>query len=268
MKKILQIIGAALVLLIFIFGISKLEKNNSRKKPTPGSNYLSKVQEAPGFALVELFTSEGCSSCPAADELVNQLAAEKKQNLFILSYHVDYWDRLGWKDKFSKAVYSNRQREYAAHFNNQGVYTPQIVVNGTTEFVGSDKSKLYSSIKNNLNAVYTSPIQLTATTINNRISVSYQLDTKESASFNIAVVLLSGSTRVGNGENEGRFLKHTNIVVDLATGRAGTQKGEMSFKLPAPKLSIATGYKVVAFLQNDNGKITAATESAINNASF
>ena len=172
MKKLLLTTGAAVVLFIFLFGMNTLTKNTSNKKNSAVAKNLSVTNEAAGCALVELFTSEGCYSCPPADELVNKLAKENKQNVFILSYHVDYWNKLGWKDKFSKAEFTNRQQQYAAYFNKEGVYTPQIVVNGKTEFVGSDEKKLYSTINNAVSVVYKSPIQITATETNNEIAVS------------------------------------------------------------------------------------------------
>ena|SRR5437764_672084 len=83
-----------------------------------------------GFAVVELFTSEGCSSCPPADKLVATLVErDKKEAVYILSYHVDYWDRLGWKDRFSDAAFTARQQHYAELLHLSSVYTPQIVVN-------------------------------------------------------------------------------------------------------------------------------------------
>src|ERR1700743_69163 len=98
---------------------------------------LKKVNAADkGIAVIELFTSEGCSSCPPADELVAKIQKENKDKpVYILAYHVDYWDRLGWKDSFSNADFTKRQNSYAKVLRLQSVYTPQIIVNGKTEFV-------------------------------------------------------------------------------------------------------------------------------------
>ena len=112
---------------------------------------VSKKRVADGFAVVELFTSEGCSSCPPADELVARIQKENSdQPVYILSFHVDYWNNLGWKDPFSSAAYSKRQKEYANRLNLQSIYTPQVIVNGRTEFVGSDEGKMLNAIKSNL----------------------------------------------------------------------------------------------------------------------
>ena len=99
-------------------------------------------------------------------------------------YHVDYWNRLGWQEKFSKAEFSKSQQLYGSYFNTKGVYTPQIVVIGKTEFVGSDEKKRYSTINNTVKDRYTSPIQITATATNNEIRVSYQVDNNQRASLN------------------------------------------------------------------------------------
>ncbi|MEM1209057.1 MAG: DUF1223 domain-containing protein [Planctomycetota bacterium] len=91
--------------------------------------------------LVELFTSQGCHSCPPADALLTRMERAARRNdrpISFLAFHVDYWNRLGWADPFSDAAYSNRQRAYAVAFNNRSVYTPQMVVDGRREFVGSD----------------------------------------------------------------------------------------------------------------------------------
>src|SRR5512146_349168 len=95
--------------------------------------------------VVELFTSEGCSSCPPADALLGSLEKQGTFNgrpIIILGEHVDYWNGLGWHDRFSSAALTQRQSEYARRFNLQSVYTPQMVVNGRTEFVGNDPAAL------------------------------------------------------------------------------------------------------------------------------
>src|SRR6185295_6058071 len=90
--------------------------------------------------IVELFTSEGCSDCPAADVLLQKLTASPPGDVDVigLGEHVDYWDRLGWRDRFSSAALTSRQRVYQDHFGTESIYTPQMVVDGRVEFVGSD----------------------------------------------------------------------------------------------------------------------------------
>ena len=102
------------------------------------------------FAVVELFISEGCSGCPPADALIAGIQNEMKDSLvYLLAYHVDYWNRLGWKDPFSSAAYSERQHQYAGWLKGS-LYTPQAVVNGSREFVGSEEGTLRNAIKEGL----------------------------------------------------------------------------------------------------------------------
>src|SRR5436305_248711 len=99
------------------------------------------VAAPPTPVLIELFTSEGCSDCPAADALLDKLVATQPvagAEIIALGEHVDYWDRLGWKDRFSSAALTNRQQIYGARFSTESIYTPQMVVDGIAEFVGSD----------------------------------------------------------------------------------------------------------------------------------
>lgn len=105
-------------------------------------------------AVIELFTSQGCSSCPPADVLLSKTITDAKENgkkIFAISFHVDYWNRLGWTDPFSDKKYSDRQSAYADQLNPGQVYTPQMVVNGEKEFVGSDQKALNDALQHSLN---------------------------------------------------------------------------------------------------------------------
>src|SRR5258705_10125837 len=140
---------------LVIFVISQILFSSYKKQSS-----VNKFTHAPeGFALVELFTSEGCSSCPPADEAVGRLNGWKK-NVYILSFHVDYWNYLGWKDLFSSSAYSNRQQNYGNLFHLSSIYTPQIVVNGSVQFVGNDEARLRSTIENDLKAMPKTEFQI------------------------------------------------------------------------------------------------------------
>jgi hypothetical protein len=251
----------ALKLLIGVVGVSLFTFNKfSYEKERP----VFPAQSSTGFAVVELFTSEGCSSCPAADDAVAQAAKDYHQNVFVLGFHVDYWNSLGWKDEYSSASYTDRQGEYAAVFSLNGVYTPQVVVNGKTEFVGSDRNKLDKAIKTELNINTPVTIQLSAITINKAsVSVQYTANADGENNLNIALVQLLAVTNVRRGENSGRTLNHINIVrdfktVDLAKGKTG----KISFNIP--KGLTADQFKIISFTQNKiNSQVTGAASSPI-----
>ena len=214
-----------------------------------------------GFAVVELFTSEGCSSCPAADETVAKLLSKNIENVYILAYHVDYWNKLGWKDPFSKAAYSQRQNQYAAKFDLNSVYTPQVIVNGSSEFVGSDENKLTTSVENNLDKQSAQNISITTTRSNNTVTINYDIDASESVLLNLALVQPEATTSVKRGENGGRTLHHVNIVRALKTIDA-TGKGSVTIEIPT-ELSGVT-LQLIAYTQSKkNFEILGADKKSI-----
>lgn len=213
-----------------------------------------------GFAVVELFTSEGCSSCPSADKAVEELAKQYPGNVYVLSFHVDYWNRLGWKDEFSKAEYTQRQSNYASQFNLQSIYTPQVVINGKHEFVGSDKAKLQSFTTNELKKPSSNKIDLTAEAkANGVINVEYNFSTNTKAQLHIALVQNEATTDVKRGENGGRKLHHINIVREMKT--VSSSKGNVELKIPDDLT--AADVKIIAYLQERNGAITAVQSKTV-----
>jgi len=249
--------GNRIVLALALGGLAITAAAFLSFKPTP---------KAKGFAVVELFTSEGCSSCPPADALVAAVQKENKdQPVYILAYHVDYWDRLGWKDAFSDAAYSDRQKDYARWLRLQSIYTPQVVVNGHTEFVGSDAHALHSAIAGSLQEAPGATLTLT-TSPSSSADIKWQANTTTAAGHNnlrlvIAVVARNASTQVKAGENDGKVLAHVQIVRSLLTTKLDT-KGTAEGRLTWPdNLKPADG-EIIAFLQDiDSGKIIAATKA-------
>lgn len=215
------------------------------------------------IAVVELFTSEGCSSCPPADKLLSKLAltAEKShQKIFPLSFHVDYWDRLGWKDPYSNSLYSYRQRQYAEALSLNSVYTPQIIVNGTTEFVGSDESKLDDAVEKVLRTNATATFTALQTTFaeGNKIKVRYTIQGNiKGCDLHVALISKQESTAVKRGENTGRQLNHTNVVRQFVTTNADTI-GEVAIDMPTENNNTI----IIAYMQNKaNGQIIAAAQT-------
>ncbi|TMB09120.1 MAG: DUF1223 domain-containing protein [Deltaproteobacteria bacterium] len=164
--------------------------------------------------LVELFTSEGCSSCPPADAVLARLHREQPVpgvQLIVLSEHVDYWNSLGWKDPFSAALFSDRQGQYSGH-----IYTPQAVVDGRADVLGSDERAIVRAVA----AAGREPhgtLRLTATPSGVRIAVT-GLSGHSDAEVMVAVVEDGLVSRVERGENAGRTLAHTAVVRALQRG--------------------------------------------------
>jgi len=219
-----------------------------------------------GFAVVELFTSEGCSSCPPADAVVAKLEKEiTGQPVYILAYHVDYWNRLGWKDPFSSAEYSNRQNTYANWLNLSSVYTPQIVVNGKTEFVGSQEGTLRNAISANLRKTAKAGLSLTdIKLVGNKALLKYTTEgSVDKSDLLLALVQKAATIDVKRGENGGRTLSHVQIVNNLQNIPLTARSGEASITLPAN--FSAKNYEVIAFVQDTKtGEINAATKAAFN----
>ncbi|ADB38547.1 DUF1223 domain-containing protein [Spirosoma linguale] len=213
-------------LLLSIGGLGFLNSSN-----TPSPN----LKHEP-VAVVELFTSQGCSSCPSADRLLNETlanATKTNRNIIGLSFHVDYWDRLGWKDPFSNHAFTKRQYQYSEHFGLPGVYTPQEVVNGQSEFVGSNRVQQSSQLDKALQEAATAGVQLkiSAPSPNTR-TLSYTLDGElANAVLNVALVSKMAVTQVSRGENAGHKLVHNNVVRAFQTVPASSN-GTVTLTLP------------------------------------
>jgi len=165
--------------------------------------------------VIELFTSEGCSSCPAAEQYAEELA--KDTNIIVLSYHVDYWNRLGWVDSFSNHLFSQKQYQYAKLFHLSSVYTPQAVINGKAEAVGSNRkliSQLLQATEGFDRVISTVQISSNA----NTISVIANTN-KQNISLEFLLVQKEATTHVLAGENDGSTLHHINIVRQLTESK-------------------------------------------------
>ena len=229
----------------------------SSKKCTANIPPVVKMQEGEGIAVLELFTSQGCSSCPPADELLGKYATGTNKNIIALAFHVDYWNRLGWIDSFSNAAYSQRQREYAAKFNSESVYTPQLVINGEKEMVGSETGKVADAVSKALQQKPAVQINIADVTVNaGKVSFSY---TSSAAGKQILAVLVQNKavTHIKGGENRGIQLTNYNVVRDLAT--ANDVAGKLSLQLPAGVPAAECKIVIVA-QEKESGKITGATQ--------
>ncbi|SDR02778.1 hypothetical protein SAMN05421664_3179 [Chryseobacterium soldanellicola] len=245
---------AAFVALMFIVS-AFVYKNKA------GKSYQNLSSKNNGFAVLELFTSEGCSSCPPADALMGQIAKKYKDKpVYILSYHVDYWNKLGWKDRFSSAENSQRQQDYSHKLSSQ-VYTPQLVVNGKSEFVGSDKNAVENAISSALFSSEGIRLDLKAEIISKEITFDYKISELNSKNkLLITFIEKNSSTNIGGGENEGRHLQHWQIVQKQYP--VSLNSTEETVKFPLPNNFNTNDWEVIGLVQNTkSGEIVSSTKA-------
>jgi hypothetical protein len=226
----------------------------------PGSAPDSGARGAdPTPVLVELFTSEGCSSCPSADALLARLAREQPvqgARILLLGQHVTYWDRLGWRDRFSSAAATARQEAYAERLSRGSVYTPQAVVDGTAEAVGSDRTALLRLVgeaaRRPKGSVRIAPLE------GGRVEILASWEAGVEADVFVAAVLPAAETRVQSGENAGRTLVHASVVA--RQWKAGAGRGGFRAEIARPR-SPHGPVALVAFVQEPRaGRVLAAGE--------
>lgn len=226
---------------------------------------------APVPILVELFTSEGCSDCPPADAFLQKLDQQPfaGTEMIVLSEHVDYWNHDGWKDPYSHSL-TERQAEYASAFALRSVYTPQMVVDGTTEFVGSNQAAAGKAFAN---AAIAPKIDLRLSSIamdssDLRVHVETGTLPKNSkGDVYIAVALNHAESQVSAGENAGRTISHT-AVVRIMDKAGSIQKGEAFAKdvqVKLPSNLPTNDLRLVAFVQQPHqGRVLAAAMQLLN----
>ncbi|MFI6783173.1 DUF1223 domain-containing protein [Micromonospora sp. NPDC050276] len=223
-----------------------------------------------GFAVVEMFTSQGCNSCPPAEELLSEIerdARERRQNVFALGFHVDYWDDLGWPDQFADAAYTTRQEAYARAFGTGGLYTPQMVVNGTVEFVGSDRRRAAGAIMSAMASRATTPLALSVANLGaSRVMLDYRTERPpERAVLNVAIVERGLDSEIARGENAGRTLRQDNVVRAFRSVAMQAEPGQVELATP-PDLDPYSA-SVVGYVQEDgNRAIVGATAVGLSTA--
>lgn len=221
--------------------------------------------------VLELFTSEGCSSCPPADKLLATLDESQpfaNADLVVLSEHVDYWNGSAWRDPYSSSIFTERQRQYAMRLGSE-VYTPQLVIDGRSEGVGSNGATVKAGIEK---ALAEQKLRLSITNIAIRDgkltfrAVSPDAAPKGTLTLYVALAENNAQTNVRGGENGGRILSHVAVVRSL-TSAGSLSSGGLLDKAVAIRLprSIQTeNLRVVAFLQaSGNGPIFGATQERL-----
>jgi hypothetical protein len=247
--------------LVFAVALAIASRGSDAAPPTP--------------ILVELFTSEGCSDCPPADAVLQKLIETQPvggAEIIGLGQHVDYWDRQGWKDRFSSAALTNRQQIYATRFRNESIYTPQIVVDGRLELVGSDAAAARRAIERSLSTLHGAVRIAVDTMTADRMGVSVRASDLpapgrgDRADIVVAVTEDELRSDVKRGENHGRVLTHAAVVRYMATiGEAGASPAQANIPLAADWQR--DRLKVVAFVQELHGRgILASASVSLQNA--
>ena len=246
--------------------------------------YASAAQDRPPAAgaqrvpvLVELFTSEGCSSCPPADELLTRLEQTQPVDgveVIALSEHVDYWNRLGWTDPYSSSEFSARQNDYARAFDTDEVYTPQMIVDGRAQFVGGDSGRarkaIASASRDSKAAVSVSlaseDTRAGSITLDVRAERPQNVSESDSTEVLLAITESGLRSSVSRGENAGRRLSHTAVVRKLTALGSVDSRGGVQF-VAKPVVQIPRGWKrdsmkAVVFVQEHTSRLVLGVAAA------
>jgi hypothetical protein len=228
----------------------------------------------PTPVLVELFTSEGCSSCPPADRLLEELDSKQPisgVHVIALSEHVDYWDRLGWKDPYSSSIFTERQGSYVTQFGLATGFTPQMVVDGESQFTGGNAAQAQENIMKAASATKL-PIKLSAIYDRNtpgKLKVDTEVEPGTGTVY-LALVLAHAESQVLHGENGGRHLSHVDVVQTLKKignlDKARNFSRQTELKLPSG--ADPSNLRLIAFIQDtrgngSTGKVIGAAEQSV-----
>ena len=202
-------------------------------------------------AVVELFTSQGCSSCPPADKIIGELARDP--GVIALSMPIDYWDYLGWKDTLADSRFSARQKAYSQARGERDVYTPQVIVNGSAQVIGSDRAKIEGAINETGKADGVMSVPVSITLAGKQVTVSVAASTKGPAASHGEVWICSVTKEVpiaiGRGENRGQKVTYYNVVRNLV--KVGDWNGSSgSWTVPLENISREGIDAAVVFVQN------------------
>ena len=231
---------------------------------TGRSGFGGRIENSAVPVLLELFTSEGCSSCPPADRLLEKLDREQGipgAEVIVLSEHVDYWNHLGWADPFSSAVYSERQREYASHLDGQ-TYTPELVVDGVNGFVGSDQREAENAVRAASRQAKI-PVHISAERRDKKTRLAIHMDSTADGVMYIALAHDAMKSEVLRGENAGRGLSHVAVVYSIEkVGKVDRGKNSDIERMVNVKPGSPT--RIVVFVaQAGSGRVVALGQTKI-----
>lgn len=237
-------------LVLFVFLISTHPKKSEEFKPV---------------VVLELFTSQGCSSCPSADNLLKNVKTNhESSDVIALSYHVDYWNYIGWEDPFSKASYSDKQRVYSRKFNSSSIYTPQVVINGKAHFVGSNKGIMSNSLGTYLKVPSKNKVVIRDVKKDSKsIQFNYNIEgATANKKLRVVLVINERTTTVNRGENKNRVLKNANIVVAEQYLDIAASMGKAEMVIP-DLVETEDNLSLVAIIETNNLDITGAFQTAL-----
>ena len=216
--------------------------------------------------VVELFTSQGCSSCPPADKIVGELA--KDPNVIALSMPIDYWDYLGWKDTLADSRFSARQKAYSHVRGDRNLYTPQMIVNGSAQVIGSDRAAIESAIKSTGKTEGVMSVPVSMTLSGKQINVSVEASTAATGRGEIWLCSVSRAVpiSIGRGENRGQQVIYHNVVRNFV--KVGDWNGAAgSWTIPLENISRDGVDAAVVYLQDGNrekpGRMLGAAYTAL-----
>lgn len=256
MSKTILIVTAAMVMLASFF------LSLTRTPPPVAAQSTATI--APKAVLVELFTSEGCSSCPPADALLRELSGTQTRDgqlIVGISEHVTYWNQLGWSDPYSSQIYTQRQNAYGNHFNLDSVYTPQIVVNGNEQFVGSDRASLQRALHREHEQPETVGLHILSANVEGGSLKLHVAATPDAAVKDAELVAViaddADQSSVLRGENSGRTLSHVAVARSITRIARLEPATDETFELPLPaSFTASQRHHVVLFAQEPgNGRV-------------
>ncbi|MBO6898876.1 MAG: DUF1223 domain-containing protein [Shimia sp.] len=195
--------------------------------------------------VVELYTSQGCSSCPPADAYFHKQLSGR-DDVIALAFHVDYWDYIGWKDIHADPAYTQRQHTYARAAGHRSVYTPQMIVNGKDHVVGTHPNKVEGLIKTHLKG--SSAVDLSITREGNQLRI--KASASKQAPMQVHVIRYKEAEKVSikRGENAGRVLTYSNIVFEWETVKNWNGRNDLSTNVP-----VTGDAPIVVLIQHENG---------------
>ncbi len=208
------------------------------------------------LVVVELFTSQGCSSCPPADALLEQMA--KNAEVLPLAFHVDYWDYLGWTDKFSSPAFTQRQKDYAHAIGERSIYTPQAIVNGQSRMVGSDSQALMAALMHEMNRDEST--QVSAALQGGTVNIVGKASAPINGTLEVILVryLPESLVDILHGENAGKTIRYVNTVTSVSVIGQWAGQGDMTLSVPM------SGSDAAAVLVQEAGMGTILAAALVN----